>query len=198
MRELRNSVTKRVIGQLNKVAVQDLLQGFHIAPHRGREHVAAQLAKLPQDQFFALLSALTANIEADRIQAHKAALKTESCRLKAEAERATWTEAQELLETTIPIALDIFERDQAAFRKAKVEIEKSAEGLLTDSREQARQIRAQLVRYGRQIAPEYCRQEVGDWVEELQIVGIEAAVEAYSAYYNNFLRPISKAELAAA
>ncbi|SMX30602.1 hypothetical protein TRP8649_04746 [Pelagimonas phthalicica] len=160
--------------------------------------MAAQLAKLPQDQFLTLCSTLTTDIEADRIQAHKAALKAESCRLKAEAERATWAEAQELLETTIPIALDLFERDQAAFRKAKVEIERSAEGFLANSREQSRQIRAQLVRYGRQIAPEYCRQEVGDWVKELQIVGISASAEAYKAYYNNFVRVISKAELAAA
>lgn len=197
MREIRNSVTKRIIGQLNDKAVQRLLTNTHIAAHRGPQHVSTELSKLTDSEFLELQQVFSQQVEATRILEFKATLGVEAARLRAIAESCAEDKTKVLLEIDIPIALDLFERDPEAFSKIETEIHEMASQFPLLGVSEARKITAQLRRYARQIAPDFSRKEVGMWVEEMQIVSVRAFDQAYSRYYNAFTRPVAKAMLAA-
>jgi hypothetical protein len=197
MREIRNSVTKRIIGQLNNEAVERLLTNTHIAAHRGPQHVSTELAKLSEPEFLELRQLFSQQVEAAHILELKAALDVEAARLRSIAESCAEDKTKSLLEVDIPIALDLFERDKKAFSKIEAEINKTALEFPLLAGSEAKKITAQLRRYARQIAPEFSRKEVGVWVDEMRIVSVRTFDLAYGRYYRSFTRPVTEAMLAA-
>lgn len=175
--------------------MRELLFTWHIAPHRGRTHVAQQLEKLKDEQFAALRQSLVLNVENDRIEGIKDKISTEARRLVEMAENASEQEIRSFIEIDIPIAADLRERNRQTFEVRLDELRKQSDTFQKLSADKAKDVRTALRRFARKVAPDFARKESSEWVDEQSILMIHGYLRAY-ALYADFARNTEKAYIA--